>query len=322
VTETDVAAPREVLLDTDIASAVDDALALGLILAAPEALDLVAVTTVSRGSAVRARVAAGLLGLAGRGDIEVCIGEVRPILRGEERFAWFGHEERCIVEGPAASITAEPACERIVRAAREIDSLELLAVGPLTNVARALALDPELPERLASLTIMGGHVREARIGRQLGEPSVEYNLCSDPEATVAVLGAGFRTTLVTADVTLSTWLRDADVEQLAAAGPLARALAEQVCLWKPVQHKIFPALGRALEPDNAAFLHDPLTALALLEDPALHFERLRVVPTVEQGVLRTLEVDPQLGIGSEMRVATRVDARAAERAITERLLRL
>jgi purine nucleosidase len=209
-----------------------------------------------------------------------------------------------------------------VRAAREIDALELLAVGPVTNVARALTLDPELPERLAGLTVMGGHVREARIGGELGEPSFEYNLCSDPEATVAVLGAGFRTTLVTADVTLSTWLRDADVEQLAAAGPLARALAEQVRLWKPVQHKIFPALGRTLEPDNAAFLHDPLTVLSLLEDPALHFERLRIVPTVAEGVLRTLEVDPQLGIGSEMRVATRVDARPAERAITDRLLRL
>ena len=93
-------------------------------------------------------------------------------------------------------------------------------------------------------------------------------------------------------------------------------------LWKPVQHKIFPALGRALEPDNAAFLHDPLTALALLGDPALHFERLRVVLTIEQGELRTLAVDPQLGIGSELRVATRVDARSAERAINERLLRL
>jgi len=137
-----------------------------------------------------------------------------------------------------------------------------------------------------------------------------------------VLGAGFRTTLVTADVTLSTWLRDADVERLATAGPLARVLAEQVRLWKPVQHKIFPALGRTLEPDNAAFLHDPLTALSLLGDPALQFERMCVVPTVEQGVLRTLAVDPQLGIGSEMRVAIGVDARAAERAILDRLLRL
>ena len=72
--ETAVAAPRKVLLDTDIGSDVDDALALGLMLSAPEALDLVAVTTVSRDAAVRARIAAGLLGLGGRGDVEVCIG--------------------------------------------------------------------------------------------------------------------------------------------------------------------------------------------------------------------------------------------------------
>jgi purine nucleosidase len=322
VIEPDVAAPRRILLDTDIASDVDDALALGVILAEPEALELVAVTTVSRGSDVRARVAAGLLGLAGRSDVEVCVGEERPILRGAERFVWFGHEERCIVEGPAASITAEPAPERIVRAAREIEGLEVLAVGPLTNLARALVLDPELPGRLAGLTIMGGHIVEARGGSQAGEPGVEYNLCSDPEATLAVLGAGFRTTLVTANVTLSTWLRDADVERLAAAGPLARALAEQVHLWKPVQHQVFPALGRTLEPDNAAFLHDPLTVLALLEDPPLRLEQLHVVPTVEQGMLRTLAVAPGLGMGSEMQVATRVDPPAAERAITKRLLRL
>ena len=107
---------------------------------------------------------------------------------------------------------------------------------------------------------------------------------------------------------------------LEATDRVARALAEQVRIWKPVQQKLFPALGRTLEPDNAAFLHDPLTALSLLDDSALHFERLRVVPTVAEGVLHTLEVDPQLGIGSEMRVATRVDARAAERAITGTLL--
>jgi hypothetical protein len=53
---------------------------------------------------------------------------------------------------------------------------------------------------------------------------------------------------------------------------------------------------------------------------SLHFEQLRIVPTVAEGTLRTLEVDPQLGIGCEMRVATRVDARAAERAIMGTLL--
>src|SRR5262245_43928441 len=141
--------PRPVLFDTDIGSDVDDALALGLILAAPAALELVAVTTVGRGGAIRARVAASLLGLAGRRDVEVAIGAERPLLRSVERFNWFGHEERCVAAAPLAPISREPAPERIARAAREVAGLELVAVGPLTNVACALALDPELPRRVA-----------------------------------------------------------------------------------------------------------------------------------------------------------------------------
>ena len=313
---------RPVLLDTDIGSDVDDALALGLILGAPEDLELVAVTTVGRGGPVRARVAAGLLGLAGRGDVEICIGATRPVLRADNRFTWFDHEERCVVDAAAAKVRDEPAPERIVRAARETDGLEVLMIGPLTNLARALALDPDLPRRVAGIIVMGGHIREVRIGDHVCGPGIDYNLCADPEATVAVLGAGFRTTLVTADVTLSTWLRDADVERLAGAGPLARALADQIRIWTPVQRKIFTGLGGTLEPDNAAFLHDPLTVLSLIDDRPLRFERLRVVATIEEGTLRTREVDPGSGLGAEMRVATAVDAQAAERAIVERLARL
>jgi purine nucleosidase len=311
-----------ILFDTDIGSDVDDALALGLILAEPAALELVAVTTVGRGGAIRARVAASLLGLAGRRDVEVAIGEERPLLRSAERFNWFGHEERCVAQAPLAPISGEPAPERIVRAAREVAGLELLAVGPLTNVARALALDPELPRRVAGLTIMGGHLREARIGELVCAPGIDYNLCSDPEASVAVLGAGFRTTLVPADVTLRTWIRDGDLAALDAAGPVARALADQVRLWRPVQRRIFTEVfGGTLAPDNAAFLHDPLTALALIDAAPLRFETLRIVTTVAEGTLRTHEVDSALRMGAPMRAATDVDAAAAARAILARLAR-
>jgi len=314
-----VTGPRPVLFDTDMGSDVDDALALALILASPAALDLRVVTTVAGDTQTRAHIAAGLLSLAGRGDVEVCAGERRPLLRAPERFAWFGHEERCIAAAPAAPLSPEPAPERIVRAARELPGLELVAVGPLTNLARALALDPELPSRVAGLTVMGGHVREARIGSHVCPPGVDYNLCSDPEASVAVLGAGFRTTLVTADVTLATWLNSADVLRLAQAGPLARALAAQIRIWEPVQRRIFTGLGGTLAPDNAAFLHDPLTVLALIDAAPLHFERLRIVTTIEKGVLRTHELPLSAELGSEMRVATAVDARRAARAIVDRL---
>jgi len=279
------------------------------------------VTTVGRFGAVRARVAASLLARAGRDEVETCIGEERPLLRAEDRFNWFGHEEHCIAAGPLAPISDEPAASRIVREARERQGLELVAVGPMTNLARALAIDPELPRRVARLTIMGGHVREARIGRLVCAPGVDYNLCSDPEASIAVLGAGFPTTLVTADVTLQTWMTERDLARLDAGGPLARLLADQVRIWRPVQRRVFTGAGGTLAADNCAFLHDPLTVLALFDASPLHFETLRIVPTIEQGTLRTLELAPGSGIGTPMHVATAVDAPAAAERIVRRLER-
>ncbi|MDJ0866696.1 MAG: nucleoside hydrolase [Myxococcota bacterium] len=311
---------RPILLDTDIGSDVDDALALGLILASPEVFELVAVTTVAGDTAVRARIAARQLGLAGRTGIEVCAGAREPLLRGPGRFVWFGHEGDGLPAGPDAVLSDEPGPERIVRAARECDGLELVAIGPMTNVARALALDPELPKRVAGLTIMGGHVRRVVVGGREIRPGIDYNLCSDPEASVAVLGAGFRTMLVTADVTLRTWMSPGDVDRLAAApGPVAQLLAGQLHIWAAAQKKLFRAWKVEEPPGFAAFLHDPLTILALIDPAPLRIEALRIVPTIQAGILRTLEVDPEDEPGAPMQVATEVDAPAAAAAIVRRL---
>ena len=166
--------------------------------------------------------------MAGRDRVDVCAGEEAPILRGAKRFGWFGHEGKALPDGPDAQLCDEGAATRIVRAARDIPDLELVAIGPLTNLARALALDPKLPERVAGLTVMGGHVRSVRLGDKELPHGIDYNLCSDPEATVAVLGAGFQTTLVTADVTLQTWMGPADLERLETAGPVARAISSML----------------------------------------------------------------------------------------------
>jgi purine nucleosidase len=294
-----------------------------VLLSAPDTLELVAVTTVSGDTRLRARIASRLLGAAGRPHVEVCAGDEAPLLRARDRFVWFGHEGRGLPDAPDATLSDEDAPTRIARAAREHAGLELLAVGPLTNLARALALDPKLPDRVAGLTIMGGHVRAVRLGGRELPPGIDYNLCSDPEATVAVLGAGFPITLVAADVTLQTWMGPGDVQRLAGGGPLARVLAEMVLGWTEVQRRLFESWGGDEPEDFAAFLHDPLTALALIDPSPLRFETLRIVPTVQDGLLRTLEAPPDVPtLGSAMRVSTTVDAAAARRAIVERLVPL
>lgn len=314
---------KRILFDTDIGSDVDDAVALGLVLACPDELDLLAVTTVAGDTALRSEIAARMLGIGGRAEVPVFPGRTRPRLRGQDRYSWFGHEDAMVPEGTvSATVHEEPAHEAIVRISKEVPDLHVVAIGPLTNLARAIALDATLPERIAGLWVMGGHIRRVAIGKHVCAPGIDYNLCSDPEASCAVLGAGFRTTLVTADVTLQTWLRDADVDRLAAGGAFGRLLAHQIGLWKPVQHKLFTSIGGDLEADNAAYLHDPLTVQALVDPSALKLETLRIVTTIEGGTLRTHEVDPKLGIGMETSVATEVDAAAAERSIAERLATL
>ena len=311
---------RPVLLDTDLGSDVDDAIALALLLACPE-LRLVAVTTVSGDVEGRTRASARLLGAAGRSDVDVCVGAREALVR-PQRFAPDAIPREVYPAGPGARVSDEPAAERIVRAACETPGLELIAIGPLTNLAHALALDPGLPKRVACLHVMGGHIRRVAIGERVCEPGIDYNLCSDPEASVMVLGAGFATRLVTADVTLQTWLREADLARLTIASRAAtRALVPLIRLWTPVQHRIFVAgLGGTLAEDNVAFLHDPLTVLSLVDESAFRFERLRIVPTIEAGVLRTFEVGGAAGIGAPMEVATAVDAAAAREQIVSRLV--
>ena len=155
---------RRIVLDTDIGTDVDDALALALALASPE-LELVAVTTVSGDTTLRGRIAARLLALAGRTDVPVHAGCAEP-LGGTAGFAWFGHEGDGILDRSRDAVAPEPAVDALLRLFREQDGLELVTIGPLTNVAVALERDPGLARRIARLTAMGGWLREVVIGGQ------------------------------------------------------------------------------------------------------------------------------------------------------------
>ena len=184
-----------------------------------------------------------------------------------------------------------------------------------------MALDPKLPSRIARLTIMGGHIRRVAIGDYVCPPGIDYNLCSDPEAAMTVLGAGFTTRLVTADVTLQVWMSEAQRAQLAASPrPVPQMLARLVAGWTPRQIQIFTGMGGTLAPDNAAFLHDPLAVLSLIDASSLTFERLQILPTIQRSVLRTIEVPAASGLGAEMECAMAVDAARARDEIVRRVL--
>ena len=312
---------RAIVLDTDMASDVDDALCLALALASPE-LELVGITSVGREASLRARVTRRLLELAGRTEIPVFAGCRVPLLAGNG-FNWFGHEGEGILEpGSDPPLQKAHAVDALLELSRERPGLEIVAVGPLTNLAVALAKDPDLASRIGRLTVMGGHLREVSYRGRVFAPGVDYNLCSDPHASLVVLRAGIPTRLVSADVTLRTWLRDEDAARIEGAGTAFHAaLARALRIWTPVQRRIFEPKD-APACDNAAFLHDPLTLACVYDEGFCGFEELEIEPVILDGVFRTLERESSTPATFPMRCATAVDAARFRTHLVERVLSL
>ncbi len=194
----------------------DDALALIVGLARPE-LDLLAVTTVAGNADLAATThnALRVLTLVGRTDIPVAAGAAQPLVRAL-RVASNVHGasglEGAELPEPAAATRPEGAVE-LIRSLllRSVEPVTIVAVGPLTNVARLLRAYPDLTERIASIRIMGGAITEGNV-----TASAEFNIWQDPEAAGIVLDCGRPIVLMTLDLTHQALFSAADVERLEA----------------------------------------------------------------------------------------------------------
>ena len=176
------------LIDTD--PGVDDALALLMAFSDP-AHDIVGLTVVAGNVGLEHTVANALklCEVAGREDIPVFPGCDRPLLHAAEDAAFVHGRDGFGDTGYApASRNAERehAALAILRASHEhAGRLLLVALGPLTNLALALKLDPMLPERVGRCVVMGGAVT----GHGNMTPSAEFNIGYDPEAAAIVFEA-------------------------------------------------------------------------------------------------------------------------------------
>ncbi len=176
------------LIDTD--PGVDDALAILMALDEP-GHDVVGLTIAAGNVGLRHTVANALklCEVAGRDDIPVFAGCAEPLLHpapdaadvhGADGFGDIGY-----APSPRQA-AAEHAAQAIVRLSHaHAGRLLLVALGPLTNLALALRLDPSLPTRIARLVVMGGAVS----GRGNITPFAEFNTHFDPEAAYIVFEA-------------------------------------------------------------------------------------------------------------------------------------
>lgn len=200
-----------ILIDTD--PGVDDALAILMALADPghEVVGL----TVAAGNVGLQHTVANALKLcevAGRPDVPVFAGAAAPLLHPAPHAA-FVHGEDGFGDtsyAPAAgSAQDEHAALAILRLSHEhAGRLLLVALGPLTNVALALRLDPTLPDRVARLVVMGGAVT----GHGNMTPAAEFNVYFDPEAAHVVFSAFPRFELADWEAVLRHGFPHADFE--------------------------------------------------------------------------------------------------------------
>jgi purine nucleosidase/non-specific riboncleoside hydrolase len=256
-------ARRPFIFDSD--GGVDDAQALILLVANGVTPDLI--TTVF-GNVGRDQATTNLLAVCATLGVDI------PVHRGADRpmvqpiiDAKHVHGEDGLGGAPRppkqAAHTSDDGIGALIRtfkaAAAKGEKADILMIGPLTNLAMALQLDPSITAGIGTLTIMGGTV----YGRGNTTPAAEFNIYADPEAAHVVLTAGVETVLVPWEPCVAHYMDGPRVDALfssVAPGPahtFSKALADH-------------ARGTRIKygaPDRFLYV-DPLAA-AVVVDPSI-----------------------------------------------------
>jgi purine nucleosidase len=259
---------QKVIIDTDIGDDIDDAFAVGLILASPE-IDIVGIGSAWGDTALRSRMIDRLLCETGRGSI--------PSLTGiaKSKSGAGGFSQR-----PWASAGIERPHKDAVsflldQIRRNPNEITLLAIGPLTNIGAAIDHDPDTFRKLKRVVLMGGSIyRGYDDGLGLtpsAPPSAEYNLAMDPAAAQKLFSSGVPIYMMPLDSTqlkfdetkrallasISTPLTDAiqvlTAEYTRATHQPTPTMFDVVAAAYAIDPKVCPTTPLHIEVDDAGF---------------------------------------------------------------------
>ena len=248
-----------ILLDTDIGSDIDDAVALSYLLRQPRC-ELLGITTVTGDAAQRAACAEVLCRAAGREDVPIHCGASKPLLYGPGQ----PHVPQYKALGSHPHRTDWPANTAVEFLRQTIRSrpgeIILLTIGPYTNAALLFALDPEIPSLLKRLVSMAGVF--------YADPLYsEWNCKVDSVATAMVYAANAPAHLsVGLDVTLPCRMATGEVRERFKPSPLDITL-EMAEVW--------------FQNTDAITFHDPLAAALIFHPELCTYETGRIEALVD-----------------------------------------
>jgi len=248
----------KIIIDTDPGQ--DDAAAIFLALGSPE-LEILGVTTVAGNVplALTSKNARIVCEMAGRQDVQVFAGAdkplVQPLVTAEHVHGKTGLDGPELFE-PAMPLQEEHAVDFIIETIQSEapGSVTLCTIGPLTNIALALAQAPEIAGRVQQIVMMGGaYFEQGNI-----TPSAEFNIYVDPEAAQAVFNSGIPIVMMPLDVTHKVLTTRARTTRIKALGNRAsKALCEMLLFFERFDEEKYGTDGGPL--------HDPTTIAYLLK---------------------------------------------------------
>jgi inosine-uridine nucleoside N-ribohydrolase len=258
--------PVYTVIDTDPGT--DDALALLMALRSP-AVSVEGVVTVGGNAALRHTTANALrlLEAFGHPQVPVARGAARP-LGGRFHYAYAYHGPAGLtvrLPRPLTSPRPLPGYQFLLSKGYSFPGhLLVVALGPLTNVARALRADPRFARMVGRVVAMGG----ALDGQGNVTPVAEFNVYNDPEAAATVLAGGLPITLVGLEVCRRVYLTPDDLPRFRQGDGPVRLLGRMLEGW----FRMHPSRERYE-------LCDPL-AMAIAIDPSLAATRPRAVKVI------------------------------------------
>ena len=285
-----------IILDTDIGDSIDDALALAFALHSPE-LDVRAVTTVIDDVESKTRLAWKMLGLYNRRDIALAMGASDPLL--DSTLSAPSKEFEVLTRNDAIPDAARKRAADLIidTVLQSRGKITIVAIGPMTNIALAIKLDPRIKNNIERIVMMGGAYLRSE---------TEYNVKRDRTAAEIVFQSGIPITAIGLDVTSQCKLPEKDLDRMRLADdPAGNFLIRLVDLAEEQTH------------DPSPTLYDPLAIAAIFRPDLLEMQAGTVdVPLSGPGqtIFKPLP-------GSKTQVAVKVNAPAFLALFVDRVTR-
>ncbi|MCB9641860.1 MAG: nucleoside hydrolase [Myxococcales bacterium] len=138
----------------------------------------------------------------------------------------------------------ETPASRALAAALRKQKLTLLVLGPATNVATVLLREPSLAKQIKEIIAVAGRRPKQRfVTGHAKTPHRDFNFEKDPEAFRVLLRSGVRLVFAPWEISSRLWLRQADLDRLAASGELARWLVRPARRWLALWKRAFGVDG-------------------------------------------------------------------------------